>query len=378
MARLKELHRFGQSPWLDGVERDLLLSGRLKQLIDEAGITGVAIEPAVLEKSVSNNSTYDAEIERLAKQGLAAQQIYEELAVWDAVKAADLLLETYQSNAGHDGFVSIGIRPDLANDAEQTVAEAKRLYTKIGRANIMIKVPATSAGIEATRRLTELGLNVNVTLIFSQAQYTASAEAYIRGIEERLERGAVVDRINSAAGFFISFIDLYIDRNLNDLMIRESDETRRQEQERLLGRAAVAQAKVIYAQYKTLFHAPQFLRLRDKGANIQRMMLSSTSTKNPEYSDVKYVEELIGNGTVSVMSQKTMTAFNDHGRVAETLNQDFSEAKRILASLKEFGISSEDICQRVGEAVYAIQDDALQALIGSYNRTVRSIDKKCQ
>ena len=377
MSKLKDLLKFGQSPWYDNIERGMLLTGKFKDMIQD-GIRGVTSNPTIFEKAINGSKYYDDDIARLAKEGKDAQAIYDDLTTWDIAKAADLLLDTYKSSKGADGYVSIEVSPHLAHDSEGTVAEAKRLYGKVGRANVMIKVPATAEGGEAIRQLTALGINVNVTLIFTQSHYIAISQAYICGLEERMSKGQPIDRINSVASFFISRIDSYIDRRLNDLVLKESDEARRKELTALQGEAAVAQAKVIYDHYKKIFHGPEFIKLKGKKASAQRLLMASTSTKNPDYSDVKYVEEVIGNGTVNTLPHVTMEAFLDHGKAQATLDQGLNEAKQVLSGLQSHGIPTEDIRQSIAGELQPqdIQEDGVQAFIASYDKLLKSLEEK--
>lgn len=377
MSNLKDLLRFGQSPWYDNIERGMLLTGKFKDLIQD-GIRGVTSNPTIFEKAINGSKYYDEDIARLAKEGKDAQAIYDDLTTWDIAKAADLLLDLYKLSKGADGYVSIEVSPHLAHDTAGTVAEAKRLYGKVGRANVMIKVPATAEGGEAIRQLIALGLNINVTLIFSQAHYMAIAQAYVRGLEERVSKGLPIDKINSVASFFISRIDSYIDRRLNELILKETNEVLRKELTALQGKAAVAQAEVIYDHYKKLFHGPEFIKLKGKKAKAQRLLLASTGTKNPNYSDVKYVEEVIGNGTVNTLPQATMEAFVDHGKAEATLDKGLNEAKQVLSSLQSHGISTEDIRQSIGGELQPqdIQEDGVQAFITSYDKLLKSLEEK--
>ncbi|MEE8638708.1 MAG: transaldolase [Candidatus Margulisiibacteriota bacterium] len=369
MSRLKDLHKFGQSPWYDNIERGLLLSGKLREMIDEDGIAGVTSNPTIFEKAINGSQMYDADLERFSKQGKDVQAIYDELTIWDIAKAAEVLLPTYTSSGKIDGFVSIEVSPHLAQDAAGTVAEAKRLYAKVGRANLLIKVPATLEGGEAIRQLIAQGVSVNATLIFSQAHYTTVAEAYIRGLEERAEKGLPVKGIHSVASFFVSRIDSYVDRMLNSMILKERDEQKMKDLESLAGKAAVAQAKVIYNTYIRIFYGPEFSKLKGKGANIQRLLFGSTSTKNPAYSDVKYVEEIIGEGTINTLPQATLDAFRDHGEARSVLGEGLAEAKAVLAKLQSYGILVEEVCQ-------TIQDDGVQAFTTSYDKLIKSLENK--
>jgi transaldolase len=368
-SRVKEIHRFGQSIWYDNIERGLLLGGGLKQLIDEDGINGLMTNPAVFEKAVRGSQQYDADIARLFAAGLEPAAIVEELLVWDVAKAADSLLDIYKASGRTEGYVSLDIDPALAHDIEGTVNEAKRLYGKVSRANIMIKVPATVEGVEAVRQLTILGINTNVILIFSLAHYMSIAQAYIRGIEERITKGLPIDQINSVASFFVRRIDTVIDRQLNEMALKEKDEALMEELEKVMGRAAIAQAKVVYDAYRRTFNALQFSRLRDKKATVQRLLFGSTSTKNPSYSDVKYIEELIGDGTIIALPSATLNAFRDHGKAKATLNEGLNEAKTVLAKLQSYGISLEKVCED-------IQSDGIEALMSSQHKLVKAVESK--
>jgi len=369
MSRLKQLHKFGQSPWYDNIERGFLTSGKLQEMISEHGITGVTSNPTIFEKAINGSALYDADIQSLSKAGKDARTIYDELTTWDISRAADTLLNVYKASGRKDGFVSVEVDPHLAHDAEGTVAEAKKLYTRISRANVMIKVPATKEGVGAVRRLTALGINVNATLIFSLSHYTEISQAYLRGLEERAAKGQPVDNVHSVASFFVSRIDSYLDRMLNNMMLKERDDAKVRVMQGLGGQAAVAQAKIINDAYWRTFYGPQFSALKSKGANIQRLLFGSTSTKNPSYSDVKYVEEIIGEGTINTLPPATIDAFNDHGVAKNTLGEGLIEARDVMAKLQAQGISVEEVCQ-------TIQDDGVQAFISSYDKLLRSLEKK--
>jgi transaldolase len=369
MSRLRDLHKFGQSPWYDNIERGLLLSGGLKKMIDEDGIAGVTSNPSIFEKAINGSTAYNEDIEKCAEEGKDTLGIYDELTTWDVSKAAEILKAVYDSSQKIDGFVSIEVSPHLAHDAEVTIADAKRLFSKISKENLMIKVPATAEGAEAIRKLIAEGININVTLIFSQKHYASISRAYIEGIEERIRKGLPVENITSVASLFVSRIDTYVDKILNELILKEREEARKNELQGLLGKAAVAQSKVIYDLYRRQFYGTAFRRLKEKEAKIQRLLFGSTSTKNPSYSDVKYVEEIIGEGTINTLPQVTVDAFRDHGVAKSTLNEGLAEAKGVLAKLKSFGIDVEEVCQR-------IQDDGVQAFIDSYDKLIASLEKK--
>lgn len=360
MSRLKELHKYGQSPWYDNIERGMLLSGKLKKMIEEDGIAGVTTNPSIFEKAINGSTEYDPEIRKLSQEGRSVTEIYDELTIQDVEQAAELLKETYLSSKGLDGFVSIEVFPHLAHDVKATISEAKRLFNRLGSENIMIKVPATKEGIEAIRTLIADGVNVNATLIFSQEHYRTVAQAYIGGLSERLRQGKNIDKVASVASLFVSRIDTYVDKALKELNHPE-----------LLGKAAVAQTKVIYDLYRQLFYGSEFAGLKEKGANIQRLLFGSTSTNDPAYSDVKYVEEIIGEGTINTLPHVTVDAFKNHGVAKATLDKGLEEAKQVLSKLKGLGIDVEKICQQ-------IQDDGVQAFVDSYDKLIASIRHKLE
>ncbi|MBU0672792.1 MAG: transaldolase [Candidatus Margulisbacteria bacterium] len=368
MSSLKDLHKFGQSPWYDNIERGLLLSGGLKKMVDEDGIAGVTSNPSIFEKAINGSQTYDTDIQKFSQQGESVFGIYDELTTTDVSTAADILANVHQTSK-IDGYVSIEVSPHLAHETEKTVEEARRLFAKINKQNIMIKIPATKEGPAAIRQCIADGISVNVTLIFNLRHYRAITQAYIEGIKERIGKGLPVDNINSVASFFVSRIDTYVDKLLDAAISKEKDSAKRAELQSLLGQAAVAQSKVMYAEFRKLFFGQEFAKLRKKGANVQRFLLASTSTKNPKFSDIKYIEELIGEGTINTIPQVTVDAFRDHGAAKSTLDEGLEEAKQVLTKLKGFGIDVESVCQQ-------IQDDGVQAFIDSYDKLIDSLENK--
>jgi transaldolase len=358
MSRLRDLHKFGQSPWYDNIERGLLLSGGLMRLVDD-GIMGVTSNPSIFEKAIDGSKAYDEDIKKFSQEGKNINQIYDELTTWDIARATEIMSNTFQSTGKIDGFVSLEVPPDLAHDAEKTVQEAERLFKKINRPNLMIKIPATKEGPAAIKEAIAKGINVNVTLIFNQEHYKSIAQAYIDGIKKRVQMGLPVDHIQSVASFFVSRIDSAIDKMLEA----------KPEGKALMGKAAVAQSKAIYELYRKMFSSKEFRTLEAKGANVQRLLFGSTSTKNPNYSDVKYVEEIIGEGTVNTIPHKTVEAFMDHGKAKASLAQGIDEAKATLIKLKSMGIDVEKVCQK-------IQDDGVQAFVDAYNKLISSLEKK--
>jgi len=358
MSRLKDLQKFGQSPWYDNIERSFLLSGGLMRLVDD-GIMGVTSNPSIFEKAINGSAAYDEDIQKLSREGKDINQIYDELTTWDISRATEIMSNTFQSTGKIDGFVSLEVPPDLAHDPGKTVQEAERLFKKINRPNLMIKIPATKEGPAAIKAAIAKGINVNVTLIFNQEHYKSIAQAYIDGIKQRVQMRLPVDQIHSVASFFVSRIDTAIDKMLEGKAGAED----------LLGKAAVAQTKVIYDLYRKMFSSKEFRALEAQGANIQRLLFGSTSTKNPNYSDVKYVEEIIGEGTVNTIPHKTVEAFMDHGKAKASLSEGIEEAKETLKKLKSLGIDVEKVCQK-------IQDDGVEAFIKDYHKLLKTLEEK--
>jgi len=365
---IHELDAVGQSVWLDNIGRSLIKTGRLKSLID-LGLKGMTSNPTIFDKAVAAGPDYDDQIRGLRRGGASAFGIYDELTTTDVRDAADVFKPVYDRTGGLDGFVSLEINPKLAGDATGTIVEGMRLSRKVGRPNVMFKVPATDAGFEAVEELTAAGINVNITLIFSTRQYHATALAYVRGIKRLAGRHDDVARIRSVASVFVSRIDTAVDALLEALIARESDARRKELAGSLKGRVAVANSHLCYADFRSIFAAGDFRGLGAKGANIQRPLWGSTSAKNPAYSDVKYVEELIARDTVNTMPEKTFSAFLDHGRVAEALTPDASKSEAILAELGTLGISIDDVCDRLLE-------DGVRAFDRSLDDLLQTIEKK--
>ncbi len=346
---LVQLARHGQSFWLDNISRDLIASGRLSRLIDEDGLKGMTSNPAIFEKAIMGSTDYDDDIGLLAAQGRNAVEIYEALAVADIRQAADRLSAVYDATEGADGYVSLEVSPELADDTAGTVAEARRLWEEVDRRNVMIKVPATRAGIPAVRRLIGEGLNINVTLLFSRAVYETVAEAYIGGLEDRLAAGGAIGGTASVASFFISRIDTLVDALLAEREEQADDPEVRAMIRGLIGKTAIANGKTTYQLYKALYETPRWNALAEKGARPQRLLWASTSTKNPDYRDVLYVEELIGKDTINTLPDETLSAFRDHGRLSDTLEANIDEAGSVLANVEKAGISMERVSDQLVE-----------------------------
>jgi transaldolase/glucose-6-phosphate isomerase len=368
---LRQLVLFGQSFWLDYLSRSLITSGELARLIEDDGLSGVTSNPTIFDKAIASTEEYDEEIGELAARGFSDEAIFEELAVHDVQKACDLLWLVYEASQGQDGFVSLELPPALADDTERTIAEARRLFAKIDRPNAMIKVPGTPAGIPAIEQLIADGVNVNVTLLFALDTYERVMEAYLRGIERRLAAGQAVDRIASVASFFVSRVDTAVDQRLDALLATVTDAEERARIESLKGKAAIANAKLAYQRFKRVFlQGERFARLRERGAQIQRILWASTSTKNPAYSDVMYVEHLIGPYTIQTMAPVTVEAYRDHGKPrANTVEEGLDEAERVLAALGQLGISYQEITQK-------LQREGVELFQASYESVLRRIAER--
>ncbi len=343
---LRRLQAFGQSVWLDFLSRPLIRSGQLQRGIDEDGLSGLTSNPAIFEKAFSSSDDYDEEIGQLARKGLSAKEIYETLAVGDVQQACDLLRPVYDRTRGYDGYVSLEVSPHLARDATNTIAEALRLVAAVDRANLLVKVPGTQEGIAAIRHLLGLGIGVNITLLFGLPRYREVAETYLAVLEDRLRDGQPVDGVASVASFFLSRMDVLLDPQLE--RIAEGG-PKADLAGSLVGKVAVANAKAAYAIFRELFRGERFQRLADQGARPQRLLWASTSTKNPRYRDVMYVEPLIGPETINTMPQDTLDAYRGHGDPAPRLEQDLAESQQLLQQLAELGIDREQVARQLEE-----------------------------
>jgi transaldolase len=356
---LHRLHREqDQSPWIDFIDRDLLTSGKLEQMVAD-GIRGLTSNPTIFAKAVATGQ-YDELIRREIAAGDDARQIYEEIAVADVGDAADVLRSVYDASGGTDGFASIEVEPDLAEDADATLARARELWSRLDRPNVFIKIPATEAGIPAIENAIAEGINVNVTLMFSVPIYERVARAYIDGLRRRREGGGDLARVASVASFFVSRVDTKVDKELDALGTRGALEAR--------GKAAIANAKLAYASYQRIFGGDEFADLRAAGAQVQRCLWASTSTKNPDYRDVLYVEELIGPETVDTMPLETITAFVERGRLERTLDRDVDGARQAIREVEAQGIALERVTAELiteGVASFAKSFDELIGTIES-------------
>jgi transaldolase/glucose-6-phosphate isomerase len=366
-----EVQAFGQSIWIDNIRRKLLHDGTFRKLIDEYGVLGVTSNPTIFQKAIGGSDDYDAAMQGIL--GEDADVIYERLAVEDIQMAADLFRPVYERTGGRDGYVSLEVSPLLAHRTDETVAEAKRLFAEVGRPNVMIKIPATPEGLPAIEQTIAAGINVNVTLIFAVKNYIDVAEAYIRGLEQRLAAGEDVTQIASVASFFLSRIDTMIDQMLeNNIRAAQGrDIDRVQANSKLLGKAAIANAKLAYKRFVEMFYGERFAKLRRAGAAVQRPLWASTGTKNPAYPDTLYIDSLIGRDTVNTVPPATLDAFRDHGSVAETLTQDADDLEALFDMLAEVGVDIDQVTQR-------LQDDGVEAFVDSFRALLDQVEAKRQ
>jgi len=364
-----ELQKLGQSVWYDNIRRAFILTGDLQRRIEEDGLRGVTSNPAIFEKAIAGSTDYNDTLDALAAQGKRAEEIYEELAIQDIQMAADLFRPVYERTNRADGYVSLEVSPRLARDTAGTVAEAARLWRRLNRPNVMIKVPATAEGLPAIEELTAAGININITLIFSQSVYERVMNAYISGLEKRAAEGKPLDSVASVASFFVSRIDTAVDSLLEARMRQTTKEQEKAKLASLLGKVAIANAKLAYQKFKRTFAGDRFQALQKKGARVQRPLWASTGTKNPNYSDVLYIEALIGPDTVNTIPPATYLAFRDHGRVRQTLEEDLEDARRTLDALAGVGIDLEQVTDQLLEA-------GLKLFVEPFDSLLKTIEEK--
>lgn len=358
---IRELAELGQSIWLDNINRSMIEGGQLSKMIGQ-GLLGMTSNPTIFEKAISNSADYDEKIEELCRKGGSTFDIYDDLTIKDIQDAADMFLPVYQSTNSLDGYVSLEINPKLAYKTQETIEEGKRLYEKVNRPNVMFKVPATNEGFGAIEELLSCGINVNATLIFSLQQYIDTVQAYIDGIKRFVKSGGDASKVRSVASVFISRTDTAVD-NMLESLIKKVSGPEEEKLKSLMGKAAVANTRLIYERFLDIFSSPEFKKLASKGANIQRALWGSTSTKNPAYSDIKYVTELIGKDTVNTVPMNTFEAFMDHGRPKEVLSDDVSRAEDIILALREVGIDINEVCTKLlREGVIAFENSFISLL----------------
>lgn len=364
---LLKLKSLGQSIWMDFISRRMLVSGELGRLIDDDGLAGVTSNPSIFEKAIGESDDYDDAIRSLAHEGYSAGEIYEELAVEDIRRTADLLRPLYDRMEGKDGFASLEVSPRLARDTAGTVLEARRLWSLVDRPNVLIKVPGTREGLTAIRQLISEGINVNVTLLFGIPRYKAVAEAYIAGLEERAASGLPLERISSVASFFLSRIDVLVDPLL-EKKLQEGGRTA-DTASMLVGKVAIASAKAAYQFYKEIHNGERFRKLASGGARPQRVLWASTSTKNPAYSDVKYVEALIGPDTINTVPLETLAAYRDHGNPALRLETDLEEAMRVLKRLSEAGVDLDAVTAQ-------LENEGIEKFVKPFDKLMQTLERK--
>jgi transaldolase len=364
---LIRVRSYGQSVWLDFLSRRMLRDGELRRLIDRDGLRGVTSNPSIFESAIDGGAEYDEAIVALGRAGASAAEIYQALVVEDVQRAADLFRACYDLTRGGDGFVSLEVNPHLARDTRATVEEAKRLWAAVDRPNIFIKVPATREGLPAVRELIAGGINVNVTLLFGLPRYREVADAYLSGLEDRVGRGEPPRAIASVASFFLSRFDVLLDPLLEEKARGAGGEAEIARD--LLGSTAIACAREAYAIYREIFEAERFGRLRQHGARTQRLLWASTGTKNPAYSDVKYVEPLIGADTVNTLPLKTIEAYRDHGQPAARLELELDQAHRVMESLARLGIRIDEVTRR-------LEDEGIEQFNRAYDKLLAAIERR--
>lgn len=359
---LTEIAKFGQSVWYDNISRSLVRDGELQRLIDQDGVVGQTSNPNFFKEAIVGKTDYDDQMRELTRQGKNGDEIYEVLTTTDVRGACDLFASVYQRTNAYDGYVSIEVSPTLAHDTQRTIDEARRLWKVVDRPNVMIKIPAAPEGIPAITQALSEGINVNVTLVFSIASYRAVMNAYIEAIEARVRRGEPVDRIASVGSFFVSRVDVAVDKMLDE-KIKSATGAEKEKLQSLLGKAAIANAKDAYHVFRETFSGPRWEVLAAKGAKVQRPLWASTGAKNPAYRDILYAEELIGPDTVDTMGPPTIEAFRDHGRVRNSVEEDYPGAQRVLKELANAGIDMAKVTQDLQDAGIKQFSDSFEAIM---------------
>ncbi len=359
MTKLEELATLGQSIWYDFIRRDILLNGELKRLID-MGLRGMTSNPSIFEKAITGSDIYDEDFKKLVSEGKSAKEIYEHIALRDIELAADLFMPVFENTQRIDGYVSIEVDPNLAHDTEGTIAEGKRLFEKLNKPNVMIKVPATKEGLPAVTELISSGINVNVTLIFNMENYLEVVQAFKDGIVALDEKKGTLCCVESVASFFVSRLDTYVDKILDEKGLPE-----------LKGKTAIAYAKMVYQEFLKVFSGDNWQRLIQKGARTQQLLWASTSTKNPEYPDTMYVDNLIGHNTINTVPPATLEKFLDHGVVRKTIYENLEESKLHLQKIAEAGIDLNEVTNK-------LQSDGVKAFADSYQKILDNIQAKIE
>lgn len=364
---LKKLESYGQSIWLDYIRRDLIASGELRRLIEEDGLRGMTSNPSIFERAIAESEIYDKDIHDLSKKRKNADIIYETLSQRDVQNAADEFRSVYAKTDGKDGYVSIEVNPYLAHDTKGTIEEARRLWALLKRPNVLIKVPATTQGLPAIRQLISEGINVNVTLLFGLPRYRQVIEAYMAGLESRADQGKPLKHIASVASFFLSRIDAVIDPKEEEFVALGGEQAHFAT--KIRGQVAISSAKIAYQIYKETIESEQFVKLTRKGASPQRLLWASTGTKNPDYSDIKYVEALIGADTINTIPPETLEAYRDHGDPAPRLEVDLEQASWVLSELSEVGIDIRKVTK-------TLENNGVKKFTKSFDKLMDAIAKK--
>jgi transaldolase len=367
-----EIEQLGQSIWMDNLTRDLIQSGELKKLIETRGLKGITSNPAIFEKAIAGNKIYDADIEKGIRAGLPTYKIYESLVFDDIRNACDIFRPIYESSNGLDGYISIEVPPTIAHDTQATIEEARRYYQEIGRENVMIKIPGTEAGLPAVEQVIADGINVNVTLLFSVESYVNCFWAYIKGLEKRAAEGKDISKIASVASFFLSRIDSNIDGRIDSKLKAGVENINVEAKVRAVkGKVAIANAKIAYQKYKEIIGSDRWQALAAKGAKVQRLLWASTSTKNPEYSDVMYVDELVGPDTVNTLPPATIEACADHCDVANRIESNVQEAYNLIESLKD-----PDIDIDINQVMAELLVDGIEKFVQPFESLMNSLEDK--
>ena len=366
---LKALLTYGQSPWMDYIRRDLLTSGELKKYIENDGLRGMTSNPSIFEKAITGGNLYDDILSSPEAKKLDAKGLFEKIAVRDVQDACDIFKPVYAESKRRDGYVSIEVSPNLAADTKATIEEARRLWKSVARENVMVKVPATPEGIPAIRQLLEEGLNINITLLFAQSAYEQVAEAFLAALEARAIKGQNLSHIASVASFFVSRIDSLVDSKIDEKLKTTTDGAQRGLLESIRGKIAIANARLTYKKYQELFAGPRWKALASKGAQTQRLLWASTSTKNPKYRDVLYVEELIGADTVDTIPPATFDAFRDHGKLRPSLTENIDGAAKTMADLAKAGISMKEVTDKLIADGVKLFADAFTTLLAATGKS---------
>ena len=368
---LLEIKEFGQSIWMDNLSRDIIASGELKEMMENQGVRGITSNPAIFEKAISGNATYDTDINAGITAGKSVMDIYESLIFDDIRNACDVFKPLYDQSGGLDGYVSIEVPPNIANDTAATIREAHRYYKEIGRENVMIKIPGTAAGLPAVEEVISSGINVNVTLLFSVESYVDTAWAYIRGLEARVAAGKDISKIASVASFFLSRIDSKVDGQLDAKISQAGAEPLAAQLQGLKGKVAIANAKIAYEKYKEIIQTDRWKALSAKGANIQRLLWASTGTKDPSYSDVLYVDELVGPDTVNTLPPSTLEACADHCDVDNRVEQGLEEAHKVIDSL-----STPEISINLDQVMAELLNEGIDKFVQPFDVLLNSLEEK--